>query len=97
MHYNDVNKHNRQTKHVNCNKRQHMIKYWSDSLCPQWSRQAVITVSRSTRMTTKMNGVATNLFYTGVIGPPRCNVFKLGTKISNLKQYNWSTKMVRKF
>ena len=25
-----------------------MINYWSDSQNPQWSRQAVITVSRST-------------------------------------------------
>ena len=41
--------------------------------CPQWSRQAVITVSCSTWMTTKINGVATDLFYTGVIGHPKYN------------------------
>ena len=35
---------------------------------PQWSRQAVITVSRSTWMTTNIKRVATDLFYTGVIG-----------------------------
>ena len=44
-----------------------MIKYWSDSLCLQWSRQALITPSRSTWMTTKINGAATDLFYMGVI------------------------------
>ena len=70
MHYNDVNKHNRQTKHVNCNERQHMTKYWSDSLSPQWNRQAVITISRSTWITTKIKAVATNLFCTGVIDHP---------------------------
>ena len=52
------------------NERQHMTKYWPNSLSPQWSRQAVITVSRSTWMTTKINGVATDLFCTGVIGHP---------------------------
>ena len=49
-----------------------MAKYWSDSLSPQRSRQALITVSRSTWMTIKMNGVAIDLFCTGVIGHPRC-------------------------
>ena len=47
-----------------------MKKYWSDSLSPQRSRQAVITVSRTTWMAMKMNGVATDLFSTGVIGHP---------------------------
>ena len=47
-----------------------MTKYWFDRLSSQWSRQAVITVSRLTRMTTKINGVATDLFCTGVIGHP---------------------------
>ena len=28
------------------NERQHMTQYWPNSLSPQWSRQAVITVSR---------------------------------------------------
>ena len=54
-------------KHTNHKERQHMTKYWSDSLSPQWSRQAVITVSRSTWMTTKINGIATDLFCTDVI------------------------------
>ena len=49
-----------------------MTKYWSDSLSLQWSRQAIITVSRSTWMTTEINGVATNLFCTGVIDHPGC-------------------------
>ena len=40
-----------------------------DSLYPQWSRQAVITVSRSTWKTkNNNNGVATNLFCLDVIG-----------------------------
>ena len=47
-----------------------MTKFWFDSLIPQRSRQAVITISRSTWMTTKINGVATDLFCTGVIGHP---------------------------
>ena len=55
-------------KHTNHKGRQHMTKYWSDSLSPQWSRQAIITASCSTWMTIKMNGVATDLFCTGVIG-----------------------------
>ena len=70
MHYNNVNRHNRQNKHANYHRGQHMTQYWSDSLSPQWSRQAVITVSRSTWMTIKINGVATDLFYTGVIAHP---------------------------
>ena len=52
------------------NERQHMTKYWPNSLIPQWSHQAVITISRSTWKTTKMNGVAIDLFCTGVIGHP---------------------------
>ena len=38
---------------------------------PQWSRQAVITVSRhDLDWPQKLNGVATDLFCTGVIGHP---------------------------
>ena len=33
---------------------------------------SVITVSRSTWMTTKINGVATDIFCTGVIDHPGC-------------------------
>ena len=51
-------------------RRQHMTKYWFDSLSSQRSHQAVITVSRLTWMTIKINGVATDLFFTGVIGHP---------------------------
>ena len=44
-------------------KKRHLINRL-DSLSPQWSRQAVITVSRSTWKTKKqINGVATNLFF----------------------------------
>ena len=35
-------------------------------------KYSVITASRSTWMTTKINGVATDLFCTGVIGHPGC-------------------------
>ena len=78
MHYNDGNKHNRQIKHANCNQRQHMTKYWPDSLSPQWSRQVVITVSRSTWMTTKINEVATDLFLYKCDQSPGMRVLKLG-------------------
>ena len=48
-----------------------MTQYWLDSLIPQWSRQAVITVSRHDLDDHKnKNGVATDLFCTGVIGHP---------------------------
>ena len=58
-------------KHINHKGRQHMTKYWSDSLSnPQWSRQAVITVFHSLWITTKINGVATDLFCTDVIDHP---------------------------
>ena len=57
----------------------------------------VITISCSTWMTTKMNGVVTDLFCTGVIDHPGYMFFKLGTKIPNLKQYNWSTGLIWKF
>ena len=60
-----------------------MTRYWSNSLSPQWSRQAVITVSRHDLDDHKYNnGVATDLFCTGVIGHPG-HVLKLETEISN--------------
>ena len=49
-------------------KDKHIPKNWPDPLIPKRSRQAVITVSRSTWMITKINGVAIDLFCTGVIG-----------------------------
>ena len=49
-----------------------MTQYWPNSLGPQWSRQAVITVSRHDLDDHKINGVATDLFCTGVIGHPEC-------------------------
>ena len=59
-------------KHKNHKGRQHMTKYWSDSLSPQWIHQAVIMVSRSTLDDHKnKNGVVIDLFRTGVIGHPR--------------------------
>ena len=48
-----------------------MTQYWPNSLISQWSRQAVITVSRhDLEDHNNNNGVATDLFYTGVIGHP---------------------------
>ena len=48
-----------------------MTQYWPNSLSPQWSRQAIITVSRHDLDDHKnKNGVATDLFCTGVIGHP---------------------------
>ena len=48
-----------------------MTRYWPNSLSPQWSRQAVITVSRHDLDDHKhKNGAATDLFCTGVIGHP---------------------------
>ena len=37
-----------------------------------WLIYTIIAVSRSTWMTTKINGVVIDLFCTGVIGHPRC-------------------------
>ena len=71
-----------------------MTKYWSDSLSLQWSRQAIITVSLSTWMTTKINGVATDLFCTGVIGHLVGMVLNWGPKI--LIQNEW-TGLQKKF
>ena len=55
------------------NERQHITEYWPNSFIPQWSHQAVITVSRHDLDDHKYkNGVATDLFCTGVIGHPGC-------------------------
>ena len=71
-----------------------MTKYWSDSLGPQWNRQVVITVSRSTWMTTKINGAAIDLFCTGVIGHLEYNFLNLGSGDPNLRQMDWSAIMI---
>ena len=44
-------------------------------------KATVITVSRSIWMTTKMNGVATDLFCMGVIGHPVGMILNQGPKI----------------
>ena len=69
-----------------------MTKYWSDSPSPQWSRQAVITVSRLTWSTTKIKWSRHRSFLYGCDRSPGIHVFKFGTEIPNLKQHNWSTK-----
>ena len=54
----------------------------------------VITVFRSTWMTSKINGVAIDFFLYGCDRSFGMHVLKLGTEIPNLKQRNWSTKMI---
>ena len=49
VHYNGMKKNKIATNKLSMqptNERQHMTRYWPNSLGPQWSRQAVITVSR---------------------------------------------------
>ena len=69
-------------------KDKHMTKYWSDSLSPQWSRQAVITVSRSTWKTTKIQWSRHQSFLYGCDRSPEAYVLKLGTEIPNLKRHD---------
>ena len=58
------------------------------------SMMFVITVSRHDLDDHKnKNGVATDLFCTGVIGHPG-HILKLGTEVSNKKRHDWSTKLV---
>ena len=49
-------------------------------ICAFFLLVSVVTVFRSTQMTTKTNGVATNLFCTGVIGHPGCMFLSQGPK-----------------
>ena len=62
-----------------------------------WGMDVVIIVSRSTWMTIKINGVATDIFLYGCDRSPGMHVFKLGIEIPNLKQNDWSTKLIWKF
>ena len=61
-----------------------MTQYWPDSKNPQWSRQAVITVSRSTWMTTNKQWSRLRSFLYGCDRSPEIRILKLGTGISNL-------------
>ena len=81
-------------KHTNHKRRQHMTQYWSDSLLPQWSRQTVITVSRSTLEDHKNKWNRHRSFLYGCDRSPGIHIFKPGIEIPNLKQNNWSTKLV---
>ena len=67
--------------------RQHMTQYWPNSHSPQWSRQAVITVFRSTWMTTKIKQSRHRSFLYGFDRSPELRVFKLGTEISNQERH----------
>ena len=73
------------------NERQHMTKYWPNSLNPQWSRQGVITVSRSTLDDYKNKWSRHRSFLYGCDRSSGIHVFKLRTEIPNLKRHNWST------
>ena len=81
---------------------QHMTKYWPDSLSHQWSRQAVITVSRSTWMTTKIKWSRHRSFLYGFDRSPEVHVLKLGIEIPTLNNItglvNWfENSKVREF
>ena len=67
-----------------------MTQYWPNSLSPQWSRQAVITVSHYDLNDHKNNMESPPIFLYGCDRSPDIHVFKLGTEIPNLKQHNWS-------
>ena len=71
-------------KHTNHNGRQHMTKYWSDSLSPQWSRQAVITVSRHDLEDHKNLWSRHRSFLYGCDRSPGTCVSKLEIEIPNL-------------
>ena len=60
-----------------------MTQYWPNSLSPQWSRQAVITISRSTWMTTNIKWSRHRSFLYGCDRSPGAYVLKLGTEIPN--------------
>ena len=84
------------------NERQHMTRYWPNSLNSQWSRQAVITVSRSTWMTTKIKWSRHRSFLYGYDRSPGTHVSKLWTEIPNQNDMtglrNWIEKSkVREF
>ena len=65
------------------NEKQHMTEYWPNSLGPQWSRQVVITVSRSTWKTTKIKWSRHQSFLYGWDRSPGAYVLKIGTEIPN--------------
>ena len=65
--------------------RQHMTQCWHDSYSPQWSRQAVITVSRSTWMTTKIKWSRHQSFLYGCDRSPGRHILKPGIEIPNLR------------
>ena len=69
-------------------------KIWPDFLHPQWSRQAVITVFRSTWKATKIKWSRHRSFLYECDRSPKVHVLKLGIEILNLKQYDWSTKLI---
>ena len=52
------------------NERQHMTRYWPNSLSPQWSRQICHNGFPPRLGRPRKYGVATDLFCTGVIGHP---------------------------
>ena len=74
-----------------------MTQYWPNSLSPQWSRQAVITISRHDLDDHKNKWSRHRSFLYGCDRSPGVHVLKLEIEIPNLKQHNWSTKSIWKF
>ena len=77
------------------NEKQHMTRYWPNYLGPQWSRQAVITVSRHDLDDHKKKWSRRQPFLYGCDRSPGMHVLKLGTEIPNQERHNWSTKCFR--
>ena len=73
-----------------------MTQYWHNSLSPQWSRQAVITVSRHDLVDHKNKNIQWSRhrsFLYGCDRSPDRHVLTLGIEIPKLKQYDWSAKI----
>ena len=72
MHYNDTKRHIRYIKYANHNRKQHMTQYWADSLnFPVESPSCHNGFPLDLDDHKNKNGVATDLFYMGVIGHPK--------------------------
>ena len=81
-------------KHTNHKGRKHMTKYWSDFLIPQWSRPAVITVSCYDLDDHKNKWNCHRSYLYECDRSSGMHGLKLGIKIANFKQHNWSTELI---
>ena len=68
--------------------KQHMTKFRLTLYCPQWSRQAVITIFPLDLDDHKNKWSRHRSFLYGCDRSPRMRDFKLGIEIPNLKQHN---------